>query len=91
MNEGKSEQFSGEKYLNLETYRRNGEGVRTPVWFAEESGVMYTRTFEKTGKVKRLRREPRVRTVPCDAHGNPEGEWIDGEGRIVEVDSAEAK
>lgn len=85
------EQFSGQKYLNLETYRRNGAGVRTPVWFVEESGVMYTRTFEKTGKVKRLRREPRVRAVPCDARGNPEGEWVDGEARLVEAGSEEAQ
>lgn len=83
--------FSGEKYLNVETFRKNGEGVRTPVWFVEENGAMYTRTFSKTGKVKRLRREPRVRVVPSDARGEPKGEWIDAEARIVEASSDEAK
>lgn len=85
------EQFSGRKYLNLETFRRNGEGVRTPLWFVEESGVVYARTFEKTGKVKRLRREPRVRVVPSDARGTPEGEWVDAEVRIVDAHSEEAR
>jgi general stress protein 26 len=45
--------FSDEKYIN----------VQTPMWFADETGTMYARTFEKTGKVKRLRREPRVRVA----------------------------
>ncbi|MGC2109658.1 MAG: pyridoxamine 5'-phosphate oxidase family protein [Candidatus Korobacteraceae bacterium] len=31
-------QFADAKYLNLETFRKNGVGVRTPVWFAEDWG-----------------------------------------------------
>ncbi len=83
--------FSGHKYLNLETFRKNGEGVRTPLWFAEERGSLYARTFSKTGKVKRLRRESRVRAAPSDARGNPEGEWVPAEARIVEAGSQEAR
>ena len=29
-------QFAGAKYLSLETFRRTGIGVRTPVWFAQD-------------------------------------------------------
>ena len=25
--------FSEKKYLNLETFKKNGDGVKTPVWF----------------------------------------------------------
>lgn len=82
--------FSGEKYINIQTFRRNGEAVPTPVWFAEKDETMYARTFEKTGKVKRLRREPRVRVVPSDARGEPKGEWVDARTRIVEAGSEEA-
>ena len=85
------DRFAGTKYLNMETFRKSGEGVRTPLWFAEGDGVMYARTFERTGKVKRLRREPRVRVVPSDARGTPEGEWVDAEARIVQPGSDEAK
>jgi hypothetical protein len=28
-------QFADQKYLDLETYRKNGKAVVTPVWFAE--------------------------------------------------------
>ena len=64
------------------------------MWFAndtEDDGIVYVRTFEKTGKVKRLRREQRVRVAPCDAKGTPEGDWVGGEARIVVPRSEEAQ
>jgi len=91
MQGGKPTRFPGEKYVNLETFRKNGEGVKTPVWFAEEGGELYVRTFSKMGKVKRLRREGRVRIAPCDARGTPKGEWAEAEARIFEPGSDEAR
>lgn len=76
-------QFSGKKYLSLETYRKNGEGMRTPLWFVEEGGIFYAQTLSSTGKVKRVRRQPRVRLVPCGRRGNLEGGWVEGEAWIV--------
>ena len=46
--------FLDEKYLNLETYRKNGQAVRTPVWFVIDNGIIYVATPSTTGKVKRL-------------------------------------
>ena len=37
-------QFQGEGVMSLETYRRNGEPVRTPVWFFEENRILYVHT-----------------------------------------------
>jgi len=82
------DRFRDRRFLNLETYRRNGEGVRTPLWFVEEGGVLYTKTLSKTGKVKRLRREPYVQLVPSDRRGEPQGEWIKGEAYLVEGEEA---
>ncbi len=81
--------FSNRKYLNLVTYRRSGAAVPTPMWFVEEDGVLYVRTPARSGKVKRLRNNPRVRVVPSDGRGNPKGAWIDGRARII--DGAEAE
>ena len=81
--------FSNRKYLNLVTYRRSGAAVPTPVWFVEEGGVLYVRTPAKSGKVKRLRDNPRVRVVPSDGRGNPKGEWIEGRARIAGGTEAE--
>lgn len=33
--------FENQAYMNLETYRKNGEGVKTPVWMVTRS--MYER------------------------------------------------
>ena len=29
------DQFIKQKYLNIETFRKSGIGVKTPVWFAQ--------------------------------------------------------
>lgn len=78
------DRFVGQSYINLETFRRTGAGVRTPVWFAAEEGMIYVRTLQQSGKVKRLRNDPRVRLVPSDARGEPLGEWADGGAHLVE-------
>ena len=81
-------QFRGKKYLNLETYRKSGAAVRTPLWFAEEEGVLYVYSLDDSGKVKRLRNNPRVRVVPSDIKGNPKGEWVEARAEILDADGA---
>ena len=79
--------LAGGKYINLETYRKNGQGVRTPVWFVErnngEGSVLYVRTSDDTGKYKRVRNNPSVQIAPCDMRGSVKGKWIKGEARIA--------
>jgi len=83
--------FRGEKVISLETYRRNGEPARTPVWFLEENGILYVHTDDSTGKVKRIRRNPKVRVAPSHFRGKPKGEYIEARAeletspRIVEM------
>jgi uncharacterized protein len=86
--------LQGHKYLNLETYRRNGVGVRTPVWFAAEpaSGsneILYVYTTADTGKAKRIRNNSRVRVAPCDMRGRLLGDWIEAQARIVTEEEAD--
>jgi uncharacterized protein len=76
-------QFAGEKYINVETYRKNGQGVRTPVWFIESDGILYVRTADDTGKYKRIRNNPSVQIAPCDMRGSIKGKWVKGEARIA--------
>ena len=77
------EPFDQEKYLNLENYRRNGVGVRTPIWFAVIDHRLWMMTGGDTGKVKRLRNNPRVRVAPSDVRGIVHGSWRDGTARIA--------
>jgi PPOX class probable F420-dependent enzyme len=77
-------QFDKQNYLNIETFRKNGIGVKTPVWFAMENGNFYIGTEGNTGKMKRVRNNGRVRIVPCRFNGEVLGEWIEGRAIIVE-------
>jgi uncharacterized protein len=76
--------FANQKYLNMETYRKTGKPVATPVWFAEENGTLYIYSLANAGKVKRIRNNPQVRIVPCDVRGNPKGEWVEVKARILD-------
>jgi PPOX class probable F420-dependent enzyme len=82
--------FSGQKYLNLESYRRNGQAVRTPLWFVEMDDRLYVRTPDDAWKVKRIRHTPRVRVAVCDFRGGPKGDWIEAVARIAEGAEAES-
>jgi uncharacterized protein len=89
MSNEKISQFADQKYLNLETYRKNGNAVATPVWFAEDAGVLYIYSLANAGKVKRIRNNPRVRVMPCDMRGKPRGEWVEARARILDAAGAE--
>ena len=82
-------QFAGQKYLNVESYRKSGAAVATPVWFAEDDGRLYIYSLADAGKVKRIRNNPRVRVVPCNFRGEPKGEWVEAKARIVDGASAQ--
>ena len=78
-----SSDLSDGKYIVLETYRKNGNPVRTPVWFVEDNGTLYVRTGTKSGKVKRLRRNPTVKLAPSKGRGDPKGPWIDAKATFA--------
>ena len=83
--------FAGHKYLNLETFKKSGVGVKTPVWFAADPKAdlassearLYAYTIGNSGKVKRIRNNGRVRIAPCDMRGNLLGVWVDARAEIV--------
>lgn len=60
--------FDG-KYLGLTTFKRDGTGVVTPVWFVREAGRLLVETDAESYKVKRIRREPMVSVTLCSARG----------------------
>ena len=85
----KAKQFSDAKYISLETFRKNGVGVRTTVWLVEDGGVLYFRTDPKSGKAKRIRSNPHVRVARSDMGGNVKGAWVDGEAKQVDEKESE--
>jgi hypothetical protein len=88
MSTANTAQFKGQSYLNLETFRKSGLGVRTPVWFVEQDGMLYVRTIDGSGKIKRIRSNGQVRVAPCKVDGALLGEWLDGRARLVDEQTA---
>jgi len=83
------EQFSGSRYIDLESYKSTGEPELTPVQSTELGGLLYLRTDPRSEKVKRIRENPKVRIVPCGRSGNPMGVWVGGEARVLEGEEFE--
>lgn len=76
--------FENASYVNLETYRKNKQGVKTPVWFVSKNDTIFVVTKEKTGKVKRIRNNNEVKIAPCDFRGTLKGPWVTGRAHIVD-------
>lgn len=72
------------KYISLETYRKNGQSVKSPVWFVIENDLLYVITRSQTGKVKRLKNNLQVKFALCTIKGKVTGEWISGTAKILD-------
>jgi len=73
-----------ERYVSIETVRKNGSKAATPVWIARLDGKLVFSTNADTWKVKRIRNNPSIRLAPCDMKGDNVGTYQDGTARIVE-------
>ena len=84
---GPFEALRGRRYATLVTFRRNGEAVPSPLWFGmDDEGRFYTHTLADSGKVKRLRNDPRVLLVASTRRGKPIGPVYGGVAREVPKD-----
>ncbi len=81
-------QFNDAKYINMETFKKNGTSVSTPVWFVLENDYVFVVTRSGTGKVRRVRNNPKVRIVPSGFRGEPKGTWKDGLAKIVDSEDS---
>jgi PPOX class probable F420-dependent enzyme len=72
-----------ERYINLESFKRDGNGVQTPVWCAPLDGKIVVFSAGSAYKVKRVGRNPRVRVAACDVRGKLRGPWHEGSCVLV--------
>jgi PPOX class probable F420-dependent enzyme len=76
----------GGAHALLVTYKKNGDGVPTPVWFALDGEArLYVWTELNAYKAKRLARNAEALLAPCDPRGAPLGSPIAARGRILEA------
>ena len=76
-------EIKSDKCISLETYRKNNQPVRTPVWFIVKDDLIYVVTRSKTGKVKRLQNNLKVKFAVCTARGKIKGQWVSGTAKIL--------
>ncbi|MEX0151618.1 PPOX class F420-dependent oxidoreductase [Microbacterium sp. LMI1-1-1.1] len=66
------DEIAAASFVSLGTYRRNGDLVAVPVWIAPDGDELVVTSERHTGKVKRLRNDPRVTLRPCSRMGKVE-------------------
>ena len=76
-------QFEKQQFLNIETFRKNRQGLKTPVWFAQDGDRLHIWTETSSGKAKRIRRDGNVRIAPSTASGETLlGEWVSARATV---------
>src|ERR1700733_8875173 len=71
------------KYISVTTYKRDGTGVATPVWFVQEGDRLLFRTGVASGKAKRIRGNPAVLAAACTLRGKLLGQQVSGVARVL--------
>ena len=77
------------KYLSLTSFKRDGTGVSTPVWFVQENGRLFVRTDGDSYKVRRIAHNPSVTIAECSASGRLRGEPVAARAEIHRNGEAE--
>ena len=84
------ELLEGHRYIRLTTFRKNGVGVPTTVWFALVDGKAYVFTSANSGKAKRIRNNSRVIVTPSNFRGRSKGHSsMEVEARLMDEDEEE--
>jgi PPOX class probable F420-dependent enzyme len=73
----------------LETQRRDGSWVPTTVSLVADGSHLYFRTYDASGKAKRLRNFPDVRVAPATLRGRPLAPAVHARARLLHGDEAE--
>ena len=71
------------KYLSLTSFRRDGTGVVTLLWFVADGDRLLIMTDPHSFKAKRIRRNPHVTIAPCSARGRLLGEPVRARAEVL--------
>ena len=78
-----------QKTVLLETRKRDGTWVGTPVSLVVIAGRAYFRSYDVSGKAKRLRNSAAVKVAPSTMRGKPTGPSVTGTARLLDDDEAD--
>jgi len=69
-----------QRFVSLTTFKRNGEGVPTPMWVGRDGADLFVWTPADSWKVKRVRNNPRVLLAPSSRFGKVRNGVLPTEG-----------
>ena len=71
------------RYLSVTSFKRDGTGVATPVWFVSDGRRLFALTDLHSAKVRRLRRDPRVLVASCRPDGKLRREPLPARAEVL--------
>jgi PPOX class probable F420-dependent enzyme len=86
---GRVAALAGASTVLLTTFRRNGDGVGTPVHVAWDGDRGFFRTWDEAGTLGRVWRDPHVTVAPCTSRGRVTGPTVEARARILTGEAAE--
>jgi PPOX class probable F420-dependent enzyme len=71
------------RFLSVTSFKRDGTGVATPVWFVSDGERLFAFTDVRSAKVRRIRRNPRVLIASCLPGGKLRRETVAGRAEVL--------
>ena len=84
------EELARQRAIMLETRKRDGTWVGTPVNVVVDDGRAFFKSYDASGKAKRLRNFSEVRVAPSTMAGRVRGPLVPGRATLLDGESAEA-
>jgi uncharacterized protein len=77
------EELGRKRAVLLETRKRDGSWVATPVSLVVDGDRAYFKSYDASGKAKRLRNFPDVRVAPSTMRGKATGPSVAGKATLI--------
>ena len=71
------------RYLSVTSFKRDGTGVATPLWFVSDGTRLFALTDLHSAKVRRMRRNPYVLVASCRADGKLRSEPLSAHVEVL--------
>ena len=78
-----SKQLKDQNFCLLTSFKKDGHGVSSPMWFCLDGETVYMTTRGQSWKVKRIRRNPQVTIGWSDGSGVKHGKLVEAEASIL--------
>ena len=71
------------RFLSVTSFKRDGTGVATPLWFVSDGTRLFALTDLHSAKVKRIRRNPQVLVAACRPDGKLRSEPVPAHAEVL--------